>query len=149
MLANKVTIPSDCDINHIDKNPSNNRPWNLELILSSEHVRHDCLAQKKSNNTSGIMGICWNKSNKGFQAASSVGFEMSTRITSTPCIVLCYQLLRAHLVQHGFEAPAFTPTQYALERSRQAKTWSKAYKQVQQLISEGIIDHMPLTGEVA
>ena len=149
MLANRATIPEGWEINHKDKNPSNNRPSNLELIASDEHVRADQLCAKKKANRTGIACISWCKTRKRFEAMTNIGVDKQVRIGISPCLTLAYQLLCAHHIKHDFPVPPFEPTQYALERSRPAKTTSKAYKKVQQLIADGVITPMPLTVEVA
>ena len=52
------TIPDGCIIDHIDNNPSNNRPWNLQAIPQSKNVA------KEKNPISGFHNIYLIKNNK-------------------------------------------------------------------------------------
>ena len=55
-----------CQIDHIDGNPINNRIDNLRAVTRSENQKNRCL---QKNNTSGILGVCWNKANSKWQVS--------------------------------------------------------------------------------
>jgi len=52
-------------IDHIDRNPSNNRISNLREITNSCNIRN---TGQRKNNTSGIKGVYWNKRDNKWQA---------------------------------------------------------------------------------
>ena len=52
--------PGDMQIDHIDGNPANNRILNLRLVDHGGNMRNKC---KQKNNTSGVMGVSWDKEN--------------------------------------------------------------------------------------
>lgn len=51
-------IPDGLDIDHKDRNPSNNRIDNLRLANKSQNNHNKA---KQKNNTSGYKGVCWHK----------------------------------------------------------------------------------------
>lgn len=151
-LANKSTIQRGYDIHHIDGNPGNNLPSNLKAIPPSGHSRYHNLGKAGNcgeGSNAGIVNVHWCKRHKVFIARSSIGCTKQEHIARSPCIVLAYQMLKAYCIKHNYPAPEFTPSPFALERTRPAKTSSKAYKLVSQLVENGIIEPMPLTVEVA
>ena len=58
-------IPIGLDIDHIDRNPSNNRIENLRLATRSQNMTN---RHKQTNNTSGYKGVCWHKCAKKWVA---------------------------------------------------------------------------------
>jgi hypothetical protein len=52
-------------LDHIDRNPSNNRIRNLRCVSNSENCQNK---DKPSNNTSGYLGVCWCKAVQKWQA---------------------------------------------------------------------------------
>lgn len=56
LMVNGVFPPSDID--HVNRNRSDNRLCNLRCVTRSENMRN---AKKPSNNTSGYVGVRWNK----------------------------------------------------------------------------------------
>lgn len=57
--------PKGKEIDHINGNGLDNRRANLRLATTSENQMN---RRKQSNNTSGFMGVCWNKLAKKWQA---------------------------------------------------------------------------------
>lgn len=55
------TLPNNMCLDHIDGNRSNNKLSNLRLVTVRQNNKN---RRKRSDNTSGITGICWNKSHK-------------------------------------------------------------------------------------
>jgi hypothetical protein len=53
------------EIDHIDNNPSNNRVENLRWSTREENSRNTRI---RSNNTSGVKGVCWDKSREKWSA---------------------------------------------------------------------------------
>lgn len=60
--------PKD-EIDHIDRNPKNNRWENLREATRSENAANSIM---KSNNTSGFKGVSWSKSDKKWVGAIRV-----------------------------------------------------------------------------
>ena len=54
-----------CIVDHADRNPSNNRRSNLRLAT---HIENMYNRKRQSNNTSGYIGVCFNKNDKAFIA---------------------------------------------------------------------------------
>lgn len=54
-----LELRSKTEVDHIDRNRKNNRVDNLRLCNSSEQKSN---AHKRSDNTSGFKGVCWDKS---------------------------------------------------------------------------------------
>ena len=59
-----------CD--HKDRNPFNNRKENLRKANNKENARN---RNKHSNNTSGVMGVCWNSCNNIWTASITVNWN--------------------------------------------------------------------------
>jgi len=59
--------PYPYEIDHVDGDPRNNHPSNLRLATRHQNQRHQSGANK-SNKTSGIRGVCWNKASNCWQA---------------------------------------------------------------------------------
>ena len=57
--------PSDMQIDHIDGCRTNCRMSNLRLVNNRENSMN---RRKRSDNTSGVMGVCWNKGAGKWQA---------------------------------------------------------------------------------
>jgi hypothetical protein len=55
-------LPAEVD--HIDGNPRNNRIENLRAATHLENMRN---AKLRKDNTSGIKGVCWNKTDKKWE----------------------------------------------------------------------------------
>ena len=60
-----VDIPEGMEIDHINHNRSDNRWSNLRLVTHSENQRN---ASKRKDNTSGVVGVNWNKQFKRWSA---------------------------------------------------------------------------------
>lgn len=68
-------IPKDQDstvVDHIDGNPLNNRKENLRICTQSENVRNKAFV---STNTSGFIGVTYNKSRNRFEPEIRVGYN--------------------------------------------------------------------------
>lgn len=59
----------ECEIDHINHNRSDNRLLNLRKASKTENMRNISL---QSNNTSGFMGVYWNKASKKWAAQIKV-----------------------------------------------------------------------------
>ena len=57
--------PGDMEIDHIDRNPSNNSWSNLRI---ADRVSNGSNLPKKKSNTSGVAGVCWDKRWETYQA---------------------------------------------------------------------------------
>lgn len=60
--------PAD-QIDHINGDPSDNRISNLRTVSNAENGRNQAI---RSDNTSGVMGVCWDKSRGKWQASIMV-----------------------------------------------------------------------------
>jgi len=49
---------NDINIDHIDRNPLNNRKYNIRVATDSQNMMNRGI---QKNNTSGITGVCWIK----------------------------------------------------------------------------------------
>jgi hypothetical protein len=58
-------IPPDKIIDHIDRNTLNNAKENLRAVTPHQS---GCNRGKQANNTSGYIGVCWDKSNNKWKA---------------------------------------------------------------------------------
>lgn len=58
-------IPDGMEIDHIDTNKDCNYLWNLRLATRNQNMHNRGIQQ---NNTSGIKGVCWEKSRNCWQA---------------------------------------------------------------------------------
>lgn len=57
------TIPKGMELDHIDGNRLNNSITNLRLVNRTKNNKN---RKKRSDNTSGITGICWNKAHNAW-----------------------------------------------------------------------------------
>jgi len=57
--------PKEKQVDHIDGNPLNNKIDNLRLVTNNQNQFNKSF---KKNNTSGVVGVCWHKSNKKWRA---------------------------------------------------------------------------------
>ena len=57
---------------HIDRNTLNNRKYNLRLYEKSQNNMNRSL---NKNNTSGIIGVCWDKNNKKWIARIGINYK--------------------------------------------------------------------------
>ena len=64
-IYHNIEIPIGLEIDHIDRNPSNNRIENLRLATRSQNMTNK---PKQINNTSGYKGVCWHKRSKKWSA---------------------------------------------------------------------------------
>ena len=67
--------PGSASIDHIDGDPSNNKLDNLRLVTQVVNCRN---MVKSPRNTSGIMGVRWNKNSKSWQvsiSAKTIGYH--------------------------------------------------------------------------
>lgn len=62
ILSEKI-LPNNMQLDHIDGNKSNNKISNLRLVNQRKNNKNRC---KRSDNTSGITGICWNISHNAW-----------------------------------------------------------------------------------
>lgn len=62
-------IPPGMTIDHIDHNPLNNRISNLRLANQTEQKRNMPISKR---NSSGVVGVCWNKKAKKWLAKIGV-----------------------------------------------------------------------------
>lgn len=62
-------IPIGYEIDHIDGNPANNQIENLRLL--THHINLHS-ARKLTRNTSGILGVCWDKHHKKYEASVTI-----------------------------------------------------------------------------
>ena len=62
-LLKKKKIDADLEIDHINRNPLDNRIGNLRLVTKSRNMQN---RKKCSRNTSGIKGVYWDKFHKKF-----------------------------------------------------------------------------------
>ena len=72
-MANDVD-PGELEVDHKDRNPLNNNVWNLRLgnELIQEHNRGP-----QSSNTSGTVGVFWDKNAKTWRATLTYKGERS------------------------------------------------------------------------
>ena len=59
-------------VDHIDRNPLNNRPENLRWATRKEQIDNQGMP---STNTSGVSGVCWHKKHKKWQVNLSENGE--------------------------------------------------------------------------
>ena len=62
-------LSSDCVVDHINHNRADNRKVNLRKATQSQNMRN---VRVKSNNTSGFVGVCWNKNKRKWFARITV-----------------------------------------------------------------------------
>lgn len=61
--------PKGMEIDHIDGNRLNNSPDNLRLVSSSINSKN---RSKRSDNKSGVTGVCWHRASRAWQASISI-----------------------------------------------------------------------------
>ena len=64
-MRHGIELSPDIEIDHIDKNPSNNRIDNLRLATTSQNMHNRA---KSRNSTSGYKGAFWNKRDRKWRA---------------------------------------------------------------------------------
>lgn len=64
-----MNCPDDMVIDHINRNPLDNRRENLRICTQQQNVMNKSI---QSNNTSGIPGVCWNKNKNKWHARITV-----------------------------------------------------------------------------
>jgi len=62
-------IPTGYEIDHIDGNPCNNKIENLRLLT---HIQNLHSARRLTRNNSGILGVCWDKHHKKYEASTTI-----------------------------------------------------------------------------
>ena len=67
--------PGDRDINHKNQNRKDNRLKNLEVLPHKDHMRKH---PKRSDCSSGVTGVCWDKGNQKWMA--HIGTSKNQRI---------------------------------------------------------------------
>lgn len=60
-----MKTPSYLDVDHIDRNGLNNQKYNLRNCTRSQNQKN---RKKQDNNTSGFMGVSWDKSRNKYKA---------------------------------------------------------------------------------
>lgn len=86
-------------IDHKDGNPLNNRIENLREASRSENMRN---TSKRSNNTSGIVGVCWGKSRNKWQAECTDRNGKRTHLGYFTDIQVAAEVVKAfRLQEHG------------------------------------------------
>jgi len=59
----------DGEIDHINHIRDDNKPLNLRVVSTSQNNKNKSIGK---NNTSGIVGVCWNKQGKNWKAAITI-----------------------------------------------------------------------------
>ncbi|TYC48755.1 HNH endonuclease [Zoogloea oleivorans] len=62
----KGDLSADVVVDHIDGNPANNRIENLQVVSQKQNLQK---ITKHSNNTSGLVGVCWHKKSNKWRAS--------------------------------------------------------------------------------
>ncbi|HFI6433393.1 TPA: HNH endonuclease signature motif containing protein [Escherichia coli] len=68
-------IPEGYEIDHLDHDPSNNRLNNFRLVLGKENAKN---RPKNKNNTSGYIGVYWDKERKKWYSQIWVNYKCIT-----------------------------------------------------------------------
>ena len=66
-----ISVPSNMQIDHINRNKLDNRKCNLRVVTRRENIHNVCLLQ--SNNKSGFRGVSWFKLMRKWRATINVG----------------------------------------------------------------------------
>jgi hypothetical protein len=67
-----MNAPNDKVVDHINRDPTDNRKSNLRICIPSENGKN---LSKKKNNTSGYVGICWDKFRNKWAATIKVNYK--------------------------------------------------------------------------
>tara|TARA_E500000318_G_scaffold78649_1_gene73527 strand:- start:170 stop:766 length:597 start_codon:yes stop_codon:yes gene_type:complete len=80
MLANRKDIPADGQIDHINRNPSDNRPENLQLMANrAEHALKDQAGRSQSDTKPwSIANVIWHKQSGKWRVQFSVNGKGKT-----------------------------------------------------------------------
>ena len=96
--------PLDMEIDHIDENPTNNRPSNLRLATSSENSQNVSLTKR---NKSGIKGVSFNKFRNDWRAflscdgtSRNLG-SFPTKEAAAQAIQIARELKHKNFANHG------------------------------------------------
>ena len=65
-----IIIPDGMWVDHIDGDPSNNRLDNLRVVTNQDNTKNRRIP---SHNTSGVMGVVWDKSREKWRSQIGVG----------------------------------------------------------------------------
>ncbi len=68
-------IPEGYEIDHLDHDPSNNRLNNFRLVLGKENAKN---RPKNKNNTSGYIGVYWDKEREKWYSQIWVNYKCIT-----------------------------------------------------------------------
>ena len=68
-------IPEGYEIDHLDHDPSNNRLNNFRLVLGKENAKN---RPKNKNNTSGYIGVYWDKEREKWYSQIWVNYKSIT-----------------------------------------------------------------------
>ena len=100
-------IPSDMQIDHKNGNRSDNRIENLRVVTLTENARNRGISK---NNTSGVLGVCWDKSRDKWQVVTSgkfIGYfddkEKAALARQTASASLAYHENHGKRGSHGAE----------------------------------------------
>ena len=103
-LASLITGYAYCD--HIDRNPLNNRRSNLREATHTENMRN---CSKRKDNTSGYIGVTWNKRVNMWEAQLNINKKCLHLGKFTDLIDALKERLRAELKYFG---PDFAPQRH-------------------------------------
>lgn len=93
-LEHKMDVPIDMVIDHIDGNKTNNNITNLRLVTQSENMlnvvnkqsskKTGSIAKRSSRNSSGTIGVCFDRSNNTWLAYGTLPCGKSTQKKFNP-----------------------------------------------------------------